>query len=124
MVKHITTLVLYTIMAEGVDVDKKKAKYYYELAAVEGFVSGRTNLAIAEGRSGNTNRAVKHFMIAVRGGSNVALDLIKQLSSVAYGYVTKDDYANALRAYQKYLDEVKSDQRDQAAALDDKCKYY
>ena len=107
---------------EGVDVDKKKAKYYYELAAVEGFVTGRTNLGIAEGRSGSMDRAVKHFMIAVRGGSDVALDLIKQLSSV--GCARKDDYANALRAYQKYLDEVKSDQRDQAAAFGVECKYY
>ena len=33
-----------------------------------------------------------------------------------YGHATKDDYAEALQSYQAYLDEVKSDQRDQAAA--------
>ena len=30
------------------------------------------------------------------------------------GYVTKDEYANTLRAYQKIQDEMKSDQRDKA----------
>ena len=29
-------------------------------------------------------------------------------------------YAKALRPYQAYLDEIKSDQRDEAAAFDDK----
>jgi len=29
---------------------------------------------------------------------------------------TKDDYAKALQTYQAYLDEIKSDQRDKAAA--------
>ena len=33
------------------------------------------------------------------------------------GYATKDDYATALHSYQSYLDEIKSDQRDQAVAV-------
>ena len=32
------------------------------------------------------------------------------------GEATKDDYTKALRSYQEYLDEIKSDQRDKAAA--------
>ena len=40
------------------------------------------------------------------------------------GDATKDDYANALRSYQAYLDEIKSDQRDKAAAAKDIYKYY
>ena len=43
------------------------------------------------------------------------------------GYTTKDVYANALRSYQKYLDEIKSKQRDEAAAFSvsgDDYKYY
>jgi len=38
--------------------------------------------------------------------------------------LTKDDYAKALRAHQSYLDEVRSDQRDEAAAHSDEYKYY
>ena len=37
---------------------------------------------------------------------------------------TKDDYAKALRAYQANLVEIKSPQRDQAAAFNDAYKYY
>ena len=34
-----------------------------------------------------------------------------------HGYATKDDYAKALQSYQSYLDEIKSDDRDTAAAF-------
>jgi len=40
------------------------------------------------------------------------------------GYATKDDYGRSLRSYQGYLDEIKSDQRDKAAAFRDGYKYY
>ena len=39
------------------------------------------------------------------------------------GYATKDDYTKALRANQKYVDGIKSDQRDEAAAFDDEYRY-
>jgi len=42
-----------------------------------------------------------------------------------YRLVTKDDYANALRAYQRFVDEIRSDDRDKAAAYDNiRYKYY
>jgi len=40
------------------------------------------------------------------------------------GHVAKDHYTNALRSYQAYLNEIKSDQRNKAAAFDAKYKYY
>ena len=40
------------------------------------------------------------------------------------GHVAKDQYANALRSHQAYLVEIKSDQRDKAAALGDDYRYY
>ena len=41
------------------------------------------------------------------------------------GHVAKDHYANALQSHQVYLNEIKSDQRDKAAALRrDGCSYY
>ena len=39
------------------------------------------------------------------------------------GDATKEVYTKALRSYQAYLDEIKSDQRDEAAAADDD-EYY
>jgi len=100
---------------EGVEVDKRKAKHYYQLAAVAGNEVARKNLGcIEEEEEGNTERALKHWMIAVRDGDKYSLDSIQELYTK--GITTKDDYAKALRAYQSYLGEIKSNQRDEAAA--------
>ena len=80
------------------------------------------NLGYIELRKGNTKRALKHWMIAVRGGNADSLNNIKQIYSD--GQATKEDYAKALHLYQKYLGEIKSDQRDKAAAVDDRFRYY
>jgi len=106
----------------GVEVDKKKAKHYYELAAMMGDPTARYYLGVREGRLGNLVRALRHYMIAVRGGNNNALKEIKELYS--NGHATKDDYTNALQSYQEYLGEIKSTQRDKAAEADDMYRYY
>ena len=106
----------------GVERDKTKATYYYELAAMNGSVYARHNLGCNEWQAGNIDRALKHFMIAVRDGESRSLKSIKLMYK--NGLATKDDYANALRSYQAYLDEIKSDQRDEAAALNDEYKYF
>ena len=68
------------------------------------------------------NTALKHFMIAAGSGYHDSLKMIKQF--YLDGYATRDDYAKALKAYQAYLDEVKSDVRDKAAAFSDDNRYY
>ena len=95
---------------QGVEVDKKKARYYYELAAMGGSVEGRYNLGCFERDAGNIDRALKHLMIAVGGGLNLSLERIKEMYSD--GYATKEDYTKALQSYQVYLGEIKSVQRD------------
>ena len=107
---------------EGVERDEKKAKHYWELAAMGGDELARNNLGEFESNEGNMERALKHFMIAVGGGSDPSLKDIKYLYSK--GCATKDDYAKALKAYQAYLSEIKSDDRDKAAAYTDRHKYY
>jgi len=124
---------------QGVEVDKKKAKHYYELAAMRGDVQARHNLGgiehkafknevarlslgIVEGNVDNLGRAIKHFMIAIRGGKSESLGVIKDLYSD--GLTTKEDYTKALQLYQEYLGEIKSVQRDEAAAADDRYRYY
>ena len=106
----------------GVARDEKKATHYYELAAIGGHEQSRHNLGHAEERAGSHGRALKHLMINVGSGQNDSLNAIKQFYSK--GYATKDDYAKALKAYQAYLSEIKSDDRDKAAAFSDKFKYY
>ena len=106
----------------GVERDEKKAKYYWELAAMRGHVQARHNLGAFEYNAGNMDRAVKHHMIAAGVGYTESLEVIKQMFKK--GEATKDDYAKALRAYQANLVEIKSAQRDEAAALGIAYKYY
>ena len=107
---------------KGVGGDKKKAEHYYELAAIGGCEKARYNLGMNEKEAGNMDRALKHFMIAVKGGYAESLKKIQELYS--NGHATKDDYTTALHAYQEYLVEIKSKQRDEAAAYDDDYRYY
>ena len=132
---------------KGVYRDKKKVWYYWESGAMAGDVQARRNLGILEevesdyhelaairdagarfslgcheASAGNMSRAIKHYMLAVRGGDSVSLENIKKLYSK--GNATKEDYTKALQSYQVYLGEIKSDQRDKAAAYDDQFRYY
>jgi len=107
---------------EGVAADKKKAEHYYELAAMAGNVLARNNLGSMEARAGNMDRALKHYLLATEGGSSKSLKIIKELYS--NGHATKDDYTTALKSYQVYLGEIKSVQRDEAAAAHDDYRYY
>jgi len=100
---------------EGVEVDEEKAEHYYELAAMGGNERARHNLGYTGGHAGNFDRALKHYMIAVRGGNAPSLKQIKLLYT--NGLATKDDYTKALQLYQAYLGEIKSQQRDEAAAF-------
>jgi len=107
---------------QGVEMDKKKAKHNYELAAIGGNVSARYNLGNIDARADNMSRAIKHYMIAVRSGDADSVEVIKRFYK--NGYATKDDYAIALQSYQAYLGEIKSAQRDKAAAAGEVYSYY
>ena len=106
----------------GVGVDKKKATHYFELAAMGGHVVARHNLGAFEGQAGNHRRAKKHYMIAVECGYTESLTMIKTL--FIHGLATKDDYTKSLQAHQSFLDEVTSNQRDEAAAFNADWTYY
>ena len=106
----------------GVERDEKKGKHYCELSAMGGNTDARYHLGIIEENAGNMDKALKHHMIAVGFGDDGSLKQMKQL--FMKGHVTKDEYSKALKAYQAYLGEIKSDQRDAAAAYDEGFKYY
>ena len=99
-----------------------RANHYWELTAMGGDVEARHNLGALEGCTGIMDRALKHFMIAAGCGDTRSLENVKQM--FIHGDATKDDYAKALRAYQANLVEIKSPQRDEAAAFNDAYKYY
>ena len=82
---------------------------------MNGDIEGRHNLGCLEGHAGNNHRAVKHFILSAKAGHKKSLDTVK--GGFRKGYVTKDEYANTLRAYQRAHDEMKSDDRDKAEAL-------
>ena len=107
---------------KSVDVDKKKATHYCELAAIGGDTVARFLLGYTACCAGNMDKALKHFLIAFMGGSKESLEKIQQL--YIDGHVTKEDYTKALQVYQEYLGEIKSDQRDKAAAADNGYRYY
>jgi len=97
----------------GVEEDMKKAKYYWELAAMDGHLHARYNLGALEGMAGDESRAMKYNISAAKAGDKGALDEVKVRFS--RGDVTKDEYADTLRAYQTRQEEMKSDARDKAA---------
>ena len=56
-------------------------------------------------------------MIAARTGDKESLDTVKE--GYVAGHVTKDQYANTLREYQKSQDEMNNDARDKARVIRD-----
>ena len=93
-------------------IDKKKAKHYWELAAMNGCVQARHNLGCMEAQAGNYHRAYKHYIISAKAGFKLSLDSVKE--GFMKGLITKEEYTKTLRAYQKSQDEMKSEARDKA----------
>ena len=111
------------IYGRGVERNGKKAQHYWELSAIGGDVQARHNLGNTEARigGGNMDRALKHLVLAAGGGEKESLSTIQDMFKK--GVATKEDYTQALRAYQAYLDEIKSPQRDEAATFIEQYKY-
>ena len=119
MIAYYNLNITYQRGRGGVAIDKKKAQHFMKLAAM---VKARDNLGLYEMIAANWDRELKHFMIANQGGSDESLESIKKL--YMHGYATKKDYEKAILSRQAYLDDIRSKQRDEAAAFDDQLKYY
>jgi len=69
---------------------------------------------VNEGRNGRIDRAVKHWIIAANLGHDGSIRELK--NCYMNGYVSKEDFATALRAHQAAVDATKSPQRDAACS--------
>ena len=99
----------------GVGRDVKKARYYFELGAIGGSIDARHNLACLDKKDGDIERASKHFVICAKAGYELSLPCVKRYFKD--GIVTKDEYAEVLRAYQKQQEDRKSAMRDEVKGL-------
>ncbi len=95
---------------EGVEKNEEKALYHFEKAAIGGHPGARYALALIEGRNGNIERAVKHFIIAAKLGDEHSMK--KLWKHYSDGNITKEDLDATLRAHQAALDATKSAHRD------------
>ena len=98
----------------GVEKDMAKAAEFFAKAAMQGLVESRFKLGTIEGREGNWDRAVRHFLISAKMGHKDSLRVIKEF--IMAGLTTKEQYAEALKGYQDAVDETKSPQREKAKA--------
>ncbi len=113
---HYNLSVMY-YKGQGVQKDAEKEVYHLEEAAIGGHTKARHNLGIEEWNNERFDRARKHFIISAALGYHDSLKEIKEL--YALGHASKEDYADALRAYQAAVDETKSAQREKAEAYYD-----
>jgi tetratricopeptide (TPR) repeat protein len=97
---------------EGVEKDTEKEVYHLEEAAIGGHPMARHYLGSLEAKNRRYDRAVKHLIIAANLGHEGSVKGLKRL--YADGHASKEDYADALRAYQAAMDETKSSERERA----------
>ena len=67
--------------------DEEKGIQFWRRAAMQGHVEGRHNLGCDEGRKGNHDRAVRHFLISAKMGYMLSVENIKQRFMA--GFATK-----------------------------------
>ena len=105
---------LSTLYGEGKGVEKDEEKELHHLteAAIGGCYRARYNLGWIEKQHGRLDRAAKHYIIAAKLGCDKSLKSVTNLYKA--GYVSKDDFAAALRGHQAAVDATKSPQREEA----------
>ena len=94
----------------GVEKEEKKRLYHLEKAVIGGHPDARYSLGCKEWKDRQHDRAIKHFIIAAKLGSDDSLAALKQLYEKEI--ISKEDFATALRAHQGAVDATKSPQRE------------
>jgi len=103
----------------GVEKDKGKETYHLEVAAIGGHPRAigcnEVALAFQEDSDSILNRAVKHWIIAAKLGDDDSIVRLKE--GFKDGFVSKEEFASALRGHQAAVDATKSPQREEAEKL-------
>ena len=99
---------------EDAEEDEGKAVYHYEIAAIGGNPYARNMLGAIELKNGNSERAVKHMIIAAKLGYEESMKSLWKLYSI--GHITKEDLDATLRSHHAAINAMKSAQRDAAEA--------
>ena len=100
---------------KGVEKDKKRELHHTEQAAIGGHPNARHNLGCIEEENGRVDMALKHWIIAAKLGFDKSLETVKELYKA--GYVSKEDFAAALRGHYAAIVATKSPQREEAYEL-------
>lgn len=82
----------------------------------------RHNLGLNEAKAGNFDKARKHWLISCGCGQVESLEAIKTI--FINGCASEEDYEKALKSLEEYIEDIKSEQRDEAAAYDQQYRYY
>lgn len=96
----------------GMKKDEKKSQHYWEIAAMEGCVKSRLNLATAEWNKGESHKAMQHYIIGARAGNDECLGFVK--AGYLQKLIDKHVFEEVLRAHKEASDEMKSNQREAA----------
>jgi TPR repeat protein len=88
----------------------KKAKFHFEAAAMAGHVGARYNLGDLEAKSGNFERAIKHWTIAASAGHCIAMNNLRVFFED--GVVSRESIDSTLKAYNNSCVEIRSVARD------------
>ena len=97
----------------GVEKDMGKEKYYLEEAAISGHPGARCTIGTYEWiNNRNTERAVKHFIIAATQGDDDAMKMLMII--FREGFLKKESLAATLRVHKAAVDATKSPERDAA----------
>ena len=98
-----------------VEKDEERKIYHLIEAAIGGHPGARHNLGWAEEQHDRMDRAAKHWIIAANLGDDDSLEAVKILYK--HGYVSKEDFAAALRGHYAAIVAMKSPQREEAAVF-------
>jgi TPR repeat protein len=89
--------------------DMKKAKFHLEAAAMAGHEGARYNLGNLEAKSGNMERAIKHWTIGASTGCYRAIDDLRIFFE--HGLVDREYIDSILTAYNNSCIEMRSEAR-------------
>jgi TPR repeat protein len=96
------------VIYEGSNV--KKAKFHFEAAAMAGHEVARLNLGCLERHFGNSERAIKHWMIAASAGDYNAMNSLQIVFK--QGSLGRESINSTLAAYNNSCAEMRSEDRD------------